>query len=199
MDNSKPVGTPVEIETKLVKAKEGDNLVDQELYQWAAVSLLYLSTKTRPDIAYAGNVAGFSLKPTQTHWIAVKRIMRYLKLLILDYCILQMTISLGFSDADWAGDHDDQKSTSGFVFMMSGAAISWNSKKQTCVALPTAEAEYTALVKATQESIWLQRLLMDINENSVDPMTIFEDKQSTIAMAKNSQHHGRTKHCIEVL
>ena len=199
MDNSKPVGTPVEIETKLVKAKDGDNLVDQELYQWAAVSLLYLSTKTRPDIAYAGNVAGFSLKPTQTHWIAVKRIMRYLKLLILDYCILQMTISLGFSDADWAGDHDDHKSTSGFVFMMSGAAMSWNSKKQTCVALPTAEAEYTTLAKATQESIWLQRLLMDINENSVDPMTIFEDKQSTIAMAKNSQHHGRAKHCIEVL
>ena len=78
-----------------------------------------------------------------------------------------------FSDVDWAGDHDDEKSTSGFVFMMSGAAVSWNSKKQTCVALPTAEAEYTALAKATQESIWLQRLLMDINENSVDLMTIF--------------------------
>ena len=77
----------------------------------------------------------------------------------------------GFSDADWAGDHDYQKSTSGFAFMMSGAAISWNSKKQTCVALSTAEAEYIALAKATQESIWLQRLLIDMNKNSVDPMT----------------------------
>ena len=76
----------------------------------------------------------------------------------------------GFSDADWAGDHDDQKPTSGFVFM-SGAAISWNSKKQTCVALSTAEAEYIALAKAAQESIWLQRLLIDMNKNSVDPMT----------------------------
>ena len=79
MDNSKPVGTLVEITTKLVKTKDDDNLVNQELYQSAVESLLYLSTKTRPDIAYTvGNVARFSSKPTQTHWIAVKRIMRYL-------------------------------------------------------------------------------------------------------------------------
>ena len=68
MNNSKPVGTPVEIGTKLVKAKDGNNLVDQELYQSAVGSLLYLLTKTRPYIAYAvGNVAHFSSKPTQTH------------------------------------------------------------------------------------------------------------------------------------
>ena len=99
-----------------------------------------------------------------------------------------------FSDADWTGDHDDQKSTSGFVFMMSGAAISWNNMKQTCVTLSTAEAEYIALAKAAQQSIWLQRLLMDMNKNSVDPMTIFEDNQSTIPMTKNPQHHGKAKH-----
>ena len=68
MNKSKPVGTPVEIGTKLVKTKDGDNFVDQELYQSAVGSLLYLLTKTRPDIAYAvGNVAHFSSKPTQTH------------------------------------------------------------------------------------------------------------------------------------
>ena len=61
MDNSKPGGTPVEIVTKLVKAKDGDNLVDQGLYQSAVGSLLYLSTKKRPDIGYVvGNVARFS-------------------------------------------------------------------------------------------------------------------------------------------
>ena len=73
MNNSKAMGTPVEIGTKLVKPKDGDNLVDQELHQSDVGSLLYLSTKTRPDIAYAvGNVSLFSSKPTQTHWIAVK-------------------------------------------------------------------------------------------------------------------------------
>ena len=72
--------------------------------------------------------------------------------------------------------------------------ISWNSKKQTCVALSTTEAEYIALAKAAQESIWLQWLLMDMNKNSVDPITIFEYNQSTIAMTKNPQHHGKVKH-----
>ena len=78
--------------------------------------------------------------------------------------------------------------------MITGAAISWNSKKQICVALSTAEAEYIALAKAAQESIWLQRLLSDMGEHLTNPMMIFEDNQSTIAMTKNSQFHGRAKH-----
>ena len=78
--------------------------------------------------------------------------------------------------------------------MMSGAAVSWNSKKQTCVGLSTAEAEYIALAKAAEELIRLHQLLMDMYENSVNPMTIFEDNQSTIAMTRNPQHHGRAKH-----
>ena len=98
MDNSKPVGTPVEIGTKLVKAKDEDNLVD-----------LYLSTKTRPDIACAvGNVAYFLSKPIQTHWIAVKRIMRYLNE-TPDFGLLYLANDniTRLSDADWAEDHDD--------------------------------------------------------------------------------------------
>ena len=196
MDNSKPMGAPVEIGTKLVKAKNRDNLVDQELYQTAVGSLFYLSTKTRPDIAYAvGNVNHFFSKPTQINWIAVKRIVRYLNG-TPGFGLLYLANDniAGFSDRDWAGDHDDQKSNSGFVFMMSGATISWNSKRKTCVALSTAEAEYIALAKAAQESIWLQQLLIDMRKNSVDPMTIFEDNQSTIAITKNPQHHGRVKH-----
>ena len=179
-----------------MKATDDDELVDTELYQSAVGSLLYLSTKTRPDIAYAvGNVARFSSKPSKVHWIAVKRIMRYLNG-TLDYGLMYRCTGdiAGYSDADWAGDHDDRKSTSGFVFMMSGAVISWNSKKQTCVALSTAEVEYIALAKAAQESIWLQRLLGDMGECLINPMTIFEDNQSTIAMTKNPQFHGRAKH-----
>ena len=82
MQSSKPVTTPMERGSKLVKSNETDNiiLVDQETYQSAVGQLLYLSTtRTRPDIAYAvGNVARFSSKPYQQHRIAVKRIMRYL-------------------------------------------------------------------------------------------------------------------------
>ena len=108
MDNLKPVGTPVETGTKLVKAKNGNNLLDQEFYQSAVGSLLYLSTKARPDIAYAvENVVCFSSKPTQTHWTAVKRIVIYLNG-TPDFGLLYLAIGniAGFSDADWAGDHD---------------------------------------------------------------------------------------------
>ena len=78
--------------------------------------------------------------------------------------------------------------------MTSGAAISWNSKKQTCVTLSTAETEYIALAEAGLESKWLQRLLMDMNKKSVDPMTIFEDNQSMTEMTKNPKNHARAKH-----
>ena len=185
----------MEIGTKFFKAKNRDNLVDQELYQIAGGSLFYLSTKTRPDIAYAvGNVVHFFSKLTQINWIAVKRIVRYLNG-TPDFGLLYLANDniAGFSDRDWAGDHDDQNSNSGFVFMMSGATISWNSKRKTCAALSTAEAEYIALAKAAQESIWLQQLLIDMRKISVDSVTIFEDNQSTIAITKNCQHHGRVK------
>lgn len=109
MDDSKPVATPVESGNKLVKTKDDDALVDTELYQSAVGNLLYLSTKTRPDIAYAvGNVARFSSKPSKMHWIAVKRIMRYLNG-TLDYGLMYHCTGdiAGFSDADCAGDQDD--------------------------------------------------------------------------------------------
>ena len=62
---------------------------------------------------------------------------------------------IGYSDADWGGDKNDCKSTSGFIFQIGGTAITWQSKKQTCVTLSTAEAEYVALAGAAQEAVWL--------------------------------------------
>ena len=89
------------------------------------------------------------------HWTAVKRILRYLKG-TPTYGLMYMTSGdtsgtlIGYSDADWAGDVNDRKSTSGYLFMMSGAAVSWKSQKQTCVALSTVEAEFIALSAAAQ-------------------------------------------------
>ena len=80
MKDAKPIATPVNIGSKLVKATEKDELVDASLYQSAVGRLQYLSTITRPDITFAvSNVAKFCSKPTKEHWTAVKRIMRYLK------------------------------------------------------------------------------------------------------------------------
>ena len=107
-------------------------------------SLLYLSIATRPDITYAvSNVAKFYAKPTKQHWVAVKHIFLYLKgtqQYGLLYSKGDTSNCVGFSDADWGGDLDDRKSTSVYVFQVGETAISWRSKKQTCVALSTAEA-----------------------------------------------------------
>ena len=198
MESAKSVNTPVEVSLKLLKAKEDDELVDQQLYQSAVGSLLYLSTATRPDLTYAvSNVAKYSAKPTKQHWMAVKRIFRYLKGTI-DYGLFYSKDGsdecVGYSDSDWAGDLNDRKSTSGYLFQISGAAISWRSKKQTCVALSTAEAEYIALASASQEAMWLRQLTTDLKSKPTGAIVIFEDNQSAICIAKNPQFHGRSKH-----
>ncbi len=100
-------------------------------------SLLYATTATRPDIAFAvGRVSKFSSAPTTAHLTAVKRIFRYLKgTMHLGLCY-EKTANvdlIGYSDADWAGDHDDRHSTSGHVFLMANGAVCWSSRKQSLV------------------------------------------------------------------
>ncbi len=75
--------------------------------------------------------------------------------------------------------------------MLNGGAVSWSSKKQKCVALSTAEAEYVALSSAAQESVWLRQLMTELGSGPETPTLIFEDNQSAIAMTKNPQFHGR--------
>ena len=89
---------------------------------------------------------------------------------------------------------DDCHSTSGNVFFLACGAVSWLSKRQATIALLTTEAEYVALCMATQEAIWLRRLLADIGEPPEGPKEIYEDNQGAISMAKNPVGHARTKH-----
>ena len=100
--------------------------------------------------------------------MTVKHILRYLKgtanygLLYTNKVDANRAI-IGFSDAGCAGNANDCKSTSGYVFVVSRAPVSWKSKKQTCVALSTAVAEYVILIAATQEITWLRQLLKDLH------------------------------------
>lgn len=72
--------------------------------------------------------------------------------------------------------------------------MSWRSKKQSCVALSTAEAEYMALASAAQEAVWMQQLVGELHDQSARPVIINEDNQAAIQMSKNPQFHGRAKH-----
>jgi len=106
----------------------------------------------------------------------------------------------GFSDADWAGDYETRRSTTGFMFISGGAAVSWASKLQKTVALSTMEAEYMALCEASTEAVWLDKLIQRVtmlvrqSDNLVGPVNIKVDNSGCIDFAKNPVEHKRTKH-----
>ena len=99
----------------------------------------------------------------------------------------------GFVDADWAGDLDQRRSTSGYVFNLFGGAVNRMSKKQSVVALSTIEAEYMAATHASKEAVWLQRLCSSMGLIQGD-IRIDCDSQSAIFLAKNPAYHSKTKH-----
>ena len=199
MDDCKPVTTPLEVGTKFEKLSEDEEPLNLREYQSAIGSLIYASIGTRPDISAAvGMLSQHTSKPGKDHWIGVKRVFRYIKG-TLDYGLIYSakdnnTQIVGYADADWAGDVNTRKSTSGYAFQIGGSTISWMSKRQSTVALSTTEAEYVALSTATQEAIWLRSLLKGMGFAQKSPTTIFEDNQGTIALAKNPIRQPRTKH-----
>ena len=202
MADCKPIGTPLDAKTQLVKLSEEE--YEQHLpetqaipYKEAVGSLMYAMVATRPDLAFAVSVVSqFMSKPGPLHWAAVKRIMRYLKgTLGMKLCLGGRDIDLkGYCDADWGGDQDTRRSTTGYVFFIGQGAISWNSKRQPTVALSTTEAEYMATTQSAKEAIWLRQLMADVGCVQDKATIIMSDNQGSIALAKNPKHHSRTKH-----
>ena len=198
LEDVKPVSTPADPNVRLRKDDGVSKAVNPVAYQSMVGSLLYAAVGTRPDISHAvGVVSKFSSTPTEAHLTAVKRIYRYLKGSLdvtLKYKKSGDAQLIGFSDADYAGDLDDRRSTSGNLFLMSGGAVSWFSKKQPIVTLSTAEAEYVALSTATQEAAWIRRLLSDFHVPLEQATIIMEDNQGAICIARNPVTQTRTKH-----
>ena len=167
-------------------------------YREAVGALLYLSTCTRPDIAVAVNsVARHCNNPSEIDVIAVKRIMRYLAGTTHHGITYERTDDapslVAFVDSDWASDKADRRSISGFVVFLNGP-VSWGAVKQSCVALSTAEAEYVALSRATQEVMWLRQILSEIRFPQLEPTIIHEDNAAAIIMANNAVTTPRSKH-----
>ena len=169
-------------------------------YREAVGSLMYLAIATRPDIAYAvGVLSRFSSNPGPEHWTAVTRVFRYLKG-TKDYKLTyapdpkSKSLFTTYCDADYGGDPDNMRSTSGYVVKMGTGAISWKSKLQTICALSTTEAEYISAVTAAQEMLWLSNLFKELGYPVTSAMPLFIDNKSAIAVAQNPEHHGRMKH-----
>ncbi|XP_062699641.1 uncharacterized protein LOC134284649 [Aedes albopictus] len=140
-------------------------------------------------------VSQFCSDPGQRHWEAVKRILRYLRGITearLEYSANGTSQLTGNTDADWGGDVDTRKSTTGYIFMKMGGAVSWSVKRQATVALSSCEAKFMALSATVQEALWWQQLLEQIDGKQVVPVLC--DNQSAICIFGNNGFRPRTKH-----
>ena len=175
-----------------------DLLPEDNNYRNITGSVMYAALATRPDIAEAVSVLTRSMqKPTVRNLIAAKRVIRYLKgtsergLLFSSKGNEDLVV---YADADWAGDREGCRSTSGWVVMLQGAAVSWQSKLQTIVALSTTEAEYTCVSSAAQEIVYQRQLRQDMLIVVTEPTLLFNDNSGCVALAHNPVMHKRTKH-----
>jgi hypothetical protein len=195
----KAMNAPMEKNLKLL-VDTSSELVDATLCRQIIGSLNYL-TNTRPDICFAMNtLSQYLVEPRHVHLVAAKHVMRYLKG-TLDYCLCYTGDHhfrlYGYIDSDWAGSASDRKSTSKCCFSLGSATTSWQSRKQSNIALSTAEAEYIATCYASCEAIWLRNLLTDLFDLEMEATMILCDNQSCIKMTENPVFHDKSNH-IEI-
>nr|GEU39688.1 retrovirus-related Pol polyprotein from transposon TNT 1-94 [Tanacetum cinerariifolium] len=201
MQDCKPISTPfptnVKLSFKMSPSSEKERMeMSRVPYASTMGSLMFAMICTRPDIAHAvGVVSRYMAKPGREHWEAVKRIFRYIK--------GTSDVALCFGDTDlivtryvnydYAGDLDGSKSTTGYVFTLSGGTVSWVSKLQSVVTMSTTEAEYVTTAQANKEAVWLKMLLEEL-EYKQEKITLFCDNQSALYLARNPTFHKKTKH-----
>ncbi|KAK2986388.1 hypothetical protein RJ640_026652 [Escallonia rubra] len=199
MEASNAFDTPMSSSLKLDKDEKGKD-VDIKRYRGMIGSLLYL-TASRPDIMFSVCLcARFQACPKESHLIAVKRILRYLKgthdLGLWFPRNTSFFDLIGYSDADYAGCKTERKSTSGGCQFLGHSLVSWSSKKQNSVALSTTEAEYMAVGACCAQILWMKQTLLDFGLK-YDHIPILCDNTSAIDLTKNPIQHSRTKH-IEI-
>ena len=202
MSSSKPLNTPYAANSHLSvtfapKYEAEKEYMAKVPYSSAVGSLMYAMVCTRPDLAQAVSVVSrFMVNPGKEHWLAVKRIFRYLRGTSdvgLIYGGDSQCSVVGYSDSDYAGDVDSRRSMTGYVFTLGSSVVSWKATLQPTVTLSTTEAEYMALTEAAKEGIWLKGLVSDLGLHH-DQAVIFCDSLSAICLAKDQVHHERTKH-----
>lgn len=183
-------------------------------YQSIVGALMYVAISTRPDIMHSVcAVSKYVCNPGTAHMIAAKRVLRYLQgttEIGLNYESKQskqnvgindcdehskkMIDLVGYCDADWGGDLDDRRSTTGFVIKINNNTVHWTSKRQRTVALSTAEAEYMAICEVSKEITWLVSFLTELKFGFKTIPTVYSDNQSAIAMTKLEKFHNQSKH-----
>ena len=195
----KPADTPIAVNHGLQNNDKAE-LTDRSRYQRLVGKLIYLS-HTRPDIDYAvGIVSQFMHRPQTYHMEAVLRICRYLKGTTGHGVLFSKSDNLdihGYTDADWAGNPNDRRSTVGYFIFVGGNLVTWRSKKQKVVALSSAEAEFCGIKSGLTEIMWLRRLMKELSLAPSRKCRLYCDNKAAISISENPVQHDRTKH-VEV-
>ena len=201
MENCKPTSTPLSTSDQLARVSGRPLSTDDSFRYRNVVGGLQYLTLTRPDISFAVNkVCQFLSQPTDAHWEAVKRILRYVKGTLHTGLKFRKAVSTSisiFTDADWAGCPDDRRSTGGFAIFVGPNLISWSSKKQPTVSRSSTEAEYKALANGAAEAIWVESLLKELGVSQQRVPVLWCDNLGATYLTANPVFHARTKH-IEI-
>jgi hypothetical protein len=211
----KPRLIPLNGYDKIRPASEQDVRIDETEYQQSIGSVMYGMILTRPDIAFTmGRLSQYLKGPAEHHGDGLKELFRYIG------CTINQKIRYGptkqsrlvvyardlpdenltvYSDADWAGDKSDRKSTSGCVAMLYGGPVSWASRKQKSVSTSSTESEYIAMSLCAKQAVWLGQVIRDMGYPQYvgkDPtnVQIKGDNQGALALVKNPHLHERSKH-----
>jgi hypothetical protein len=202
MEDAKPRTTPMSVHTKLTKDDGTPLDVHKFPYSSLVGALLFLASTTRPDIAFTVSaLSRYMATPTIGHWETAKRVLRYLSSTATTGLFFEKCSSFDFKafcDADYAADVSTRRSTTGFIFLLNGTAISWSSKLQKTVALSTSEAEYMAAAAAIKEALWLKTLFTDLSVPLTGPFNLYVDNQAALKILRNPVTTPRSKH-IDVL
>ena len=202
LSEAKPLYTPLDPSIKLsinqCPTNDKDiNEMRKYPYRELIGKLNYLSQHTRPDISIAvSKLSRFMNNPGKIHWKLALKVMRYLKT-TSEYTLElkpENFVLSAYSDADWAGEIDDRRSTSGHCILVGGSIISWKTKLQSAISLSTMESEFYALTYTLQEIKAINIIMEELGIIQESPIVIFEDNQSTIKFSNNTTFKGRAKH-----
>ena len=180
------------------KTDSEKEIMNDKPYRPILGSVMWGQLATRPDLLFSVSLlARFQSNPGIDHWNALMHVIGYIKN-TLDYGLTYSRDSdlslVAFVDADYGGCKDTRRSTSGYVFMMAGGAVTWSSKRQATVALSTVEAEYVAMSRCAQQMVWMQSWLGEVAVEYSLPGLIKGDNRGAIALTKNTKDHGKVKH-----
>jgi hypothetical protein len=203
MTGCKPAANPELLAVRDYPMQPGDEFLPENQvteYRSLVGSLMYAAYMTRIDIAHTVNqLTRYMQKPGVKHMRAGKHVLRYLNGTVnygLGFKASGTNAGLtvySYSDADWAGDITDRKSTSGGLVVINGTPVSWWTKKQKCVATSTCEAEYVSLCDAAKECLWFAQWFNEYLGTTVS-FPIYCDNTAAIQLSKNEIQHQKTKH-----